>query len=118
MLEISRTEVGQLRNEVDRLIKHAEAEYQRGLEEGSSAQAIQEVQGRERFLADVRAECDQKVERLRKLLSDCASVLKQTPPNYFDYGVVEKLWDNACRHKTLLLQTLEDEAAKAAGGEW
>lgn len=40
--------------EIERLQVHAESEYRRGLEEGSSCQAILEIQGRERFLKELK----------------------------------------------------------------
>ncbi len=51
--------------EIEQLQKHAETEYQRGLEEGSSCQAILEIQGRERFLAELKTEQQDEIKRLR-----------------------------------------------------
>jgi len=47
-------EIVSLDAKIERLQEHAESEYQRGLEEGRSCQAILEIQGRERFLAELR----------------------------------------------------------------
>lgn len=41
-------------DEIKRLKTHVEHEYRRGLEEGSSCQAILEIQGQERFLAELK----------------------------------------------------------------
>ncbi len=44
----------QLCDEVEQLERKVKEEHQRGLEEGSSCQAILEIQGRERFLAELK----------------------------------------------------------------
>jgi len=57
-IEFSRRELDELKKlkaEVERLKQHAHAEYQRGLEEGRATQAILEIQGRERFLNELKA---------------------------------------------------------------
>lgn len=48
--------------ELVRLREHARAEYQRGLEEGSSCQAILEIQGRERFVQELKADLAAKAK--------------------------------------------------------
>ena len=40
--------------EIDRLTRFARAEFERGFQEGEAKQAILEIQGRERFLAELK----------------------------------------------------------------
>lgn len=43
-----------LLDEIDRLIEQMSAEFERGVVEGSTTQAMLEIQGRERFLESIR----------------------------------------------------------------
>ncbi len=63
--------------EIDRLEQQCAAEYQRGLEEGNSNQAILELQGRDRFVRELKIEYQSEIGRLRSEVRK-ASVTSQT----------------------------------------
>ena len=54
--------------EIKRLQERIKAEYQRGVEEGSSCQAILEIQGRERFMEGLKSKSLDEVERLQAIV--------------------------------------------------
>lgn len=53
-------EIEQLQAEVERLTKLADARYEKGLEDGRSAQAILELQGRDLFIRDLKDQIAQE----------------------------------------------------------
>jgi len=76
-----RREIQSLQAKVEQLEKRVEAEYQRGLEEGASGQAIKEIHGRERFLAELKTDQTIEIERLQtsadRLAYTCAQAVMQ-----------------------------------------